>query len=494
MTKFWKILLIALLAGSVFSCGDDDDIKAPKTETEVDIEADPGVTLVGRVLDEGGAPVVDAVVSDGFSITTTNNQGVYQIKRKSKAEFVFVSIPAEYEIPVENGLPKIYESLGQFKPGKVIQRNFTLKKTGKQSQFTLIALADVQIGQAQDIDSLKTQIPLIAEYVKTLSKPVYGMSLGDIVWDNMPYFAEYTKHITQIGAPIFAVIGNHDHNEKVTKDEGSDADFKANFGPTYYSYNIGDVHFVVLDDVYYEGRANYKGRITEQQLKWLEEDLKYVSKDKLIILGVHIPTLRRYNTNSKIENNQELYDLLDGYKVHILSGHHHANVTTTISDNIEENSLSAAMGAFWTGDLCTDGTHRGYAVYEIDGNKISNWYYKGTEHSKDYQMYLYGPGEAVSAKYQDGIVANIFNWHSTWTVNVYENGTLTTNLTNNFKEMDRRAYDYLYGSDKPNYRPSTEPETNNDHMLYYKPTDSWTTVTIEAIDPYGNKYTETIQK
>jgi hypothetical protein len=490
MIKFWKILLIALLAGTMFSCSDDDDVI---TTPEVDIEADPGMTLVGRVLDEGGAAVAGAVVSDGFSVTTTNDQGIYQLKRKSKAEFVFVSIPAEYEIPVENGLPKIYQTLGKFKPGKVIQKNFTLKKTGKQSQFTLIALADVQIQQAGDIDSLKTQIPQIAEYVKTLSKPVYGISLGDLVWDNMPYFADYVEHISQIGAPVFSVIGNHDHNEKVTKDEGSDLDFKAHFGPTYYSYNIGDVHFVVLDDIYYEGRSNYTGRITDQQLKWLEEDLKYVSKDKLIILGVHIPTSRR-DISGKIENSKELYALLDGYKVRILSGHHHANVTTTISENIEENSLSAAMGAFWTGDLCTDGTHRGYAIYEIDGNKISNWYYKGTEHPKDYQMYLYGPGEAVSAKYQDGIVANIFNWHSTWTVNVYENGAFATKLTSNFKEMDRRAYDYLYGSDKPVYRPGTEPETNNDHMLYYKPTDSWTSVTIEAIDPYGNKYTETIRK
>ena len=134
-----------------------------------------------------------------------------------------------------------------------------------------------------------------------------------------------------------------------------------------------------------------------------------------------IATSRRNRPTSHVADYKELYALLDGYNVRILSGHSHNNYTTTISETIEENTLGAVMGAYWNGEeLCNDGSPRGYAVYEIEGNRIRNWYYKGTAFPREYQMYLYGPGEAVSEKYRDGLILNIFNWHTTWTVEVQE--------------------------------------------------------------------------
>ena len=169
-----------------------------------------------------------------------------------------------------------------------------------------------------------------------------------------------------------------------------------------------------------------------------------------------------------------------------------------ISETIEENTLGAVMGAYWNGEeLCNDGSPRGYAVYEIEGNRIRNWYYKGTAFPREYQMYLYGPGEAVSEKYRDGLILNIFNWHTTWTVEVQEDnaGWVTLPSDSNLRyEMDRRAYDFMLGDTKPEHRPTAEPESQNDHMFYYKPaSESWGTVTVRASDPYGNVYTESIR-
>ena len=112
-------------------------------------------------------------------------------------------------------------------------------------------------------------------------------------------------------------------------------------------------------------------------------------------------------------------------------------------------------------------------------------------------MYLYGPGEAVSERYRDGLILNIFNWHTTWTVEVQEDnaGWVTLPSDSNLRyEMDRRAYDFMFGDTKPEHRPTAEPESNNDHMFYYKPaSESWGTVTVRASDPYGNVYTESIR-
>ena len=334
--------------------------------------------------------------------------------------------------------------------------------------------------------------------VNTYDGTTGGISLGDLVWDNMPFHSVYKEQIRKIGVPVFQVIGNHDHDKAIGMDTEADHSFRAAFGPTYYSYNIGDCHFVVLDDVLYTGSSNYTAEITEAQMAWLEQDLKHVPKDKLIIIGVHIATSRRNRPTSHIANYRELYALLDGYNVRILSGHSHNNYTTTISETIEENTLGAVMGAYWNGEeLCNDGSPRGYAVYEIEGNRIANWYYKGTAYPKEYQMYLYGPGQAVSEQYRDGLIFNIFNWHSTWTVEVREDDAAWTTLPSgsNLKyEMDRRAYDFMYGDTKPEHRPTAEPETNNDHMFYYEPSSAtWSEVTVKASDPYGNVYTESIR-
>ncbi len=491
---FFKLLTISLLL--FIGCSEDERlVRNPAPEEPSDIGVEEGMNLVGKLTD-GNIPVVGAIVSDGYSVTTTDDEGIYQLKANDLAKFVFVSVPADYEIPTEGGLPKIYRELPADK-SQVIRRDFGLKKQAAVSKFQLLALADVQIGQSVELSWLRqNEIPLIADYVNTLksASPVYGISLGDLVWDNMAYFTEYATEIKRLGLPIFQVIGNHDHDRTVTNNDYLAAQqFERNFGPTYYSYNIGDCHFVVLDNVDYNGHSDYSNYIPENQLDWLKEDLKHVSKDKLIILGTHIYTSRRDRPTLGTSNKQALYDLLEGYKVRILTGHLHNNRMTTINADIEENNLGSVMGAFWN-YLCNDGSPRGYAVYEIEGNEIKNWYYKGTDKSKDYQIKIYKPGQAVTLSRQDGVIINIFAWHTNWTVKVYENDVYKATLADNLRfEMDKDAYDAYFGDTKPAHRPSAEPEAYNDHMFYYKPSaTTGITIKVEATDSYGNVYVESV--
>jgi calcineurin-like phosphoesterase family protein len=460
------------------------------------------MNLVGVVAD-GATPIVGAVVSDGYTVTTTDADGIYQLRVNEKTKFVFVSVPSDCEVPMTDGIPKIYQSLADRKTGEVVRKDFALKRKTPVAKFTLLVLADVQIGDAEELNWLKRdEMPKIAAYVQQeLIKPdvpVYGLSLGDLVWDNMPYFKDYATEIKRLAIPVFQIIGNHDHDRTVLNDDYTAArHFETNFGPTYYSYNIGNCHFVVLDDVNYSAVDDYAAHITENQLNWLKEDLKYVSKDKLIIMGVHIPTSRRNRPALDVSNKQDLYTILNGYKVRILSGHLHNNQTSTISNTIEENNLGAVMGAFWN-NPCNDGSPRGFAVYEIDGNQITNWYYKGTDTDRNYQMKLYGLGQAVTPSRQDGIILNLFAWHTNWTVELYEDNEYKTSFTESLRnpfEKDRTAYDYLYGSNKPTHRPSAEPEEYNDHMFYYKPSSpTWEIIKVIATDPYGNTYEERINR
>lgn len=485
---FIKLLFLSLLSSVIFACGDDEHSSGKEAGL---IDVQPGMNVVGRVTD-GSNPIEGVVVSDGYSVVTTDADGVYQIGANSKAEFVYISIPADCEIPVdENNCPMHYQTI-DMQTNEVQYKNFTLKKAAIQKNFRLLALADVQISIGAQVKCLEEDIPVIAEYIKSLNdQPIYGISLGDLSWDNMAIYPTYKQNISKLNMPIFSVIGNHDHNNKVNnRDDLADAEFKEAFGPTYYSYNIGDCHFVVLDDVYYKGPSNdgYETTITTEQFNWLKKDLSYVSKDKLIILGVHIPIKRR-NSTAHLTNIDELYDILEGYHVRILSGHSHDNYTTTHTAMIEEQTLGAICGSLWYKNnvrLCNDGSPSGYAIYEIVGNEIKNWYYKGIYTPKEEQMRLYKPGDDKSGKYPNDALVNIFTWHTNWkSVELFEDGVLKQTLTDNIKVIDPLAYTMLGGA-------QGRIKALNDHMFKYTPSINWNEIEVRAEDAYGNKYEKKI--
>ena len=86
-------------------------------------------TLSGHVLTTGGQPVVQAVVSDGYSVVQTDGEGRYEMNRHDSAQFVFLSVPEAYEMPVdENGSPLLYARIGRtFSPvsGQEVKKHTT---------------------------------------------------------------------------------------------------------------------------------------------------------------------------------------------------------------------------------------------------------------------------------------------------------------------------------------------------------------------------------
>ncbi|MCU7693224.1 calcineurin-like phosphoesterase C-terminal domain-containing protein [Haoranjiania flava] len=458
---------------------------------KIPVQALPGMDLVGRVT-INQKPASGVVVSDGYSVVSTDKNGVYQMKANENARFVFTSIPASAKIPMKNGLPEIYKPI--YKNKQVARQDFHLEAATKFSKFHLLALADVQIANNTDLSLLKADIEKIREHTLALkdSGEVIGISLGDLVWDNMSYFPNYAEEIKKLKIPVFQVIGNHDHDLTESDDRKAIRHFENNFGPAYYSFNFGSNHFVVLDNVLYKGNKKYTGEITEAQLNWLKNDLEYVNKDQQIIVALHIPTSKRFSSFVS-PNSQKLYSLLEGYKVKILSGHTHYNVVTTVNKNIQEYTIGAVCGAFWTGDICSDGSPRGFTVFKLKDNEVVNKYYKGTNHEKAYQIKVYEPGKAVSTGLKNDVIMNVFGWHTNWTVSVSEDNQ-TPVVLKNITEKDPDAFNTMNGKSLPVYRPFVEPHAKNDHMFHYRPSANWQQISVQAADPYGNIYKSVLKK
>lgn len=262
---------------------------------------------------------------------------------------------------------------------------------------------------------------------------------------------------------------------------------------------------VVLDDVLYSGetgRNDYANTITQEQLDWLEKDLSHVSKDKGLIVALHIPTAR-WNRPNNLTNTQALYDLIKDFdNIQIISWHAHNQSTVEIAPNMTEYNFAAAMGAYWY-PLCSDGTPRGYGVLKFNGNKLVDVKYKSAGFPDDYQMKLYAPKDAVLCQPSgnvgdpfDQILVNVFAWHPKWTVEIQEDGGSWKTLSNvRAQDPDVRKSLVYDEDDKKWYIPSNhngaQIATTN-HMFLYRPAPDWRSVTVRVTDPFGNVYTSTL--
>ena len=78
--------------------------------------------ITGQVLTDTGAPIAGVAVSDGVTIAQTNESGAYEMPYRDNAEFVFVSVPSGYDIPLDaTGSPLMYKRVTE-----AGQYNFTL--------------------------------------------------------------------------------------------------------------------------------------------------------------------------------------------------------------------------------------------------------------------------------------------------------------------------------------------------------------------------------
>ncbi|PST81597.1 metallophosphoesterase [Pedobacter yulinensis] len=431
-------------------------------------------TIQGRV-SAGGRGIAGVSVSDGYTVVRTDAQGKYSLKPHEQASFVFISTPAGYEFKTDYNLARQYDTLGV---RNAYDFNLTqLKRNDDRHNFLI--WADPQVKTKADVqEMMATSVPDVQELVRSMGNiPVHGIAVGDLVWDNHALFADYNEAVKQMGIPFFQALGNHDMDYRQGGDETSDKTFKQQFGPTYYSFNRGKAHYVVFDDVRYLGvERTYDGYISEQQLSWLEQDLKTVPKDNLLFICLHIPV------HNSVKNNKALYALLEGYKnVHILSGHTHYSRNVQISENIYEHNHGTVCGAWWTGPVCSDGSPRGYGVYEVNGKNVK-WYYKGTGLPKTHQVSL----DVERTAKQVRLIANVWNYDPQWKVEYLADGRKMGNMEMT-KGFDPECVRLYRGQDMPKKRPFVEPH-RTEHLFLAQLPASVKNVEVVVTDRFGEKY------
>lgn len=449
------------------------------------------VRVRGRVR-AGGRGVAGVSVSDGLSVAATDRDGRFEIRSSTDRDFVSCTLPSGYRIPVNpTGTARFYHPLAPNARGEM-DAVFDLERAeADDARHAMLLLPDIQTQDQWEMDRFHEQsVPDVAATVRALGdRPAFGIACGDILFDDLSLFPEYERGVSRMGIPFFQVVGNHDLDFEGRTDEASTATFSRHFGPRYYSFDRGAVHYVVLDDVLWHG-TGYVGYLERDQLAWLEADLARVEPGRPVIVALHIPALGtdhirnagpRPGISNTVNNRESLVRLLEPYQAHLLSGHTHENDHNWVL-GLHEHVSGTVCGAWWSGPICADGTPNGYSVYEVDGEEV-RWRYKGTGLPADHQLRAYLPGADPRAPQE--LVANVWDADEEWTVVWYEDGERKGRMARRVGR-DPVSLGIHTGDRLPPRRPWVEPYGR--YLFYAPASPEAREVRVEATDRFGRTY------
>ena len=517
---------------------------------KIDFEPSAGTTVFGLVSSEEG-PVANVVVSDGTEVTVTDDKGIYELKSAKKWGYVFISVPSGYEVAAEGVFPQFYQTL-KGAADVVEQKDFKLTKVDGQDRYKLFLLGDMHLANRTNDAAQFTQFTtdLNAYMAQHSGQKMYALTLGDMTWDLYWYknnyaLPQYRETINRQvkNLQIYHTMGNHDNDFMTTSDYDAAVKYVDCIGPTFYSFNIGQVHYVVMDNIdcsAYDGTdsRNYVKKLSNEQLKWLAKDLAYVDKSTPLIVAMHAqiykPTSTGFAFDHDSANTEALLAALDGYEVHFVTGHTHKVYNITPDDDVvkgrdihEHNSGAICASWWWSGNLTPgvhvsiDGAPGGYAIWDIDGTDFA-WLYKSTGWPEEYQFRSYdlnnvsfsmddvpnSPSNVLIQlaykKYVNAypensdneVLIKIWNWNSNWELSVVDERGKTLEYTPVW------AYDPLHiaALSVPRFNNSgitstpsfvTESATN---FFKVKADDADVDLTITVKDEFGHTWTEEMQR
>jgi len=376
------------------------------------------------VLDEGETGIEGVTVSNGRETAVTDADGRYELPAYGDMN-LFVTKPAGYAVPVDEDMVPQFNYVhkqagspplrfGGIEPTGPLPEavNFPLIEDAVGEEFACMAFGDVQPYSEREIGYARETVGrmLLNRDTSDVECLIFQ---GDVMGDDLSLYPRFKQIIAQGRIPQYYVAGNHDVDFDAEDDVHSFDTFRREWGPEYYSFDIGNVHFVVLDNVRYPCNGvddhpfcnpaeapTYNGVIHSRQMAWLANDLATVPEDKLIVFNAHIPFQTFTDAaeqKHQTDNFSELVEILGDRPALGLSGHTHTTeqiLPGEFFEGFEEHTgvgpapfhqivTGGVSGSWWAGDFNEDGiphgtqrlgSPRGFYVLEFDGSDYTDTY------------------------------------------------------------------------------------------------------------------------
>lgn len=380
--------------------------------------------------DAGESGLAGVKVTNGRDVVLTDPNGAYILPAMDDMAVMVVQ-PSGYQVPHnENWVPQFayqHKPAGSPKPlrfgglaptGTLPSAiNFPLIEASGGNNFTCAVLGDTQTYANQEVGYFRdSTIDDILDRPQA-EQPDCVLAVGDVMGDDLNLIPRMAEIIGTLKAPQWWVHGNHDLDFDADTDADSADSWRRLWGPNNFAFEVGDVLFITLDNVYYPcgeddaatpGREfciddevkRYNGRLTEDQLTFVAGLLQHTDEDKLIVFAHHIPFVGFYDQMAaphQTDNVNALYALVEGREALSLSGHTHTMANLSPGDSFAGWSqmvsvdaipfrhiiAGAASGAWYHGDFDTHGVPmalqrlgapRGWLKLDVNANQYKETY------------------------------------------------------------------------------------------------------------------------
>jgi hypothetical protein len=234
--------------------------------------------------------VAGVAVSNQDTVVTTDASGGFHIPR-GPAGIVFVSLPDGYR-----SRGSFWHTVGD----TAVRAEFALAAAPRVRAFSFVHASDTHISPASADRTRRFRT--LADSLA----PAFVIVTGDLVRDALrvsepeatSYYELFARERSAFHAPVWTVPGNHE-NFGIERDKSHVSAtnplygrgmYHKYFGPDYYSFTFGGVHFIGLNTVDIADQWYY-GHVDSLQLRWLARDLALVPASMPVVTFDHIPFL-----------------------------------------------------------------------------------------------------------------------------------------------------------------------------------------------------------
>ena len=372
--------------------------QAPEAET----------TARGTVFDADSTSrqgVPGVMVSNGLDVVKTAADGSWSLPVRD-GDSVFVIKPAGWALPVDpatnlphfaylhapDGSPDLgFRFEGVAPTGKLpASIDFALRRQTEAQRFDAVLFTDPQPESLKEVSYIRDDVVAVVD----ASQAAFGITHGDIMFDDLSYYPRYNRIVGTVGLPWFNCRGNHDMNLEAPDNTHAAETFKRVFGARWQAFQYGAATFILLDNVDYlgtdpskpNGFGKYCGFFGERQLGFVRHVLANVPRDSLVVISFHIP-LKTLAAADDANNTVDAKAFLDAIGTHpntvSFCGHTHTNEHWyfTAADGYAAGThhhhiLAAVSGSWWSGPfdargipmaLQSDGAPNGFHILAVDG-------------------------------------------------------------------------------------------------------------------------------